>query len=332
MNEFAHFNKVRTKTGISNKRLLWTCHFAIGLILLFFISSGTAASEDKVLATVNGEPIYESQVSEGIPYDTFDFAAKQAKMEKLDRLIENMIIRQFLEKEHIHICPKKIDEGIEQLKKTPPAAGCMCCRYPSLDFFMSVNYYTMPELRKEIANGIGIGNYLDTKWQQRYPLDADRKALAKRERKKFEKDYIKVWHIFFNTFQQEEFSMKPELVKKKTNAKAQEVWTRIKNGEDFEKLAAEVSDDAMSKTDGGFLGCIRIDTFGNLLKDARKTLKDGEYNEPMESMFGFHIIKIQAIDENDILDMLKTDYVSQEAEKLFTEIKEKAKIVKHVDQ
>jgi len=65
------------------------------------------------------------------------------------------------------------------------------------------------------------------------------------------------------------------------------------NGETFDKVAATVSDDTMNKMNGGLLGCIKIGTFGNVLRDAKAQLKDGgEYSKPLESPFGFHIINL----------------------------------------
>jgi len=78
----------------------------------------------------------------------------------------------------------------------------------------------MAELRHELANGIGIGKYLEKLWQQKYLLDADRKEVVQKERAGLEKDYVKVSHIYFNTSQQPEFSLNPESVVKKSQDKS----------------------------------------------------------------------------------------------------------------
>jgi peptidyl-prolyl cis-trans isomerase D len=79
----------------------------------------------------------------------------------------------------------------------------------------------------------------------------------------------------------------------KARAKAADVIRRAKAGEDFAKLAAEVSEDPGSKTKGGDLGWI---TKGEMVPDfeaAAFALGKGELTaEPVRTPFGFHAIKV----------------------------------------
>jgi len=313
-------------------RLVKCIVISLLLIPIPFVTAGETHKNDKVMATVNDEPIYESQISEGIPTNAFESTTKLAKEIKLERRISYLTFAQFLESQNIHVDNKEIDNEIEKLKKNPPASGCMCCRYPNLDVYMSSNFYTMAELRRETANGIGIARYLEKMWQQKNLLDADRKALVQKERTGLEKEYVKVSHIYFNTFQQPEFSLDSEGVVKKARIKAERAWQRLINGETFDKVAATVSDDTMNKMNGGLLGCIKIGTFGNMLRETRAQVKDGEYSKPQESPFGFHIVKFAPMNDADILDILKTQYYNQQTEKIISEIQAKAKVVKPVQE
>ncbi len=74
---------------------------------------------------------------------------------------------------------------------------------------------------------------------------------------------------------------------------AEEAKARLDAGADFAQLAAELSDDAASKTDGGKLGFVER-TQGNaaILKAAFALPKQGAISEPVHSLDGYHIIRL----------------------------------------
>ena len=84
----------------------------------------------------------------------------------------------------------------------------------------------------------------------------------------------------------------------KARAKIADVIRRAKAGEDFGRLAKELSDDPGSAKNGGEIGFV---SKGQLVPDfeaAMLTLKKGEVSpEPVRSPFGFHAIKVLDINE-----------------------------------
>ena len=114
-----------------------------------------------------------------MPKDQFETTEEDLKEQKMDRLIDEVVLRHFLRKEHILIPDKTIDADIAELKKNPPSAGCMCCRYKSLQQYMDMNAYTMDELRAEIRNNEGFNQYLRLQWEKAYPTQAARLAYAR---------------------------------------------------------------------------------------------------------------------------------------------------------
>ncbi len=81
-------------------------------------------------------------------------------------------------------------------------------------------------------------------------------------------------------------------------AKAKKVYERARAGEDFAKLAKELSDDAGSAGSGGDLGWALRGDFVTAFADAVWSMKPGEISEPVRSEFGFHVIKLEGA-END---------------------------------
>lgn len=93
-------------------------------------------------------------------------------------------------------------------------------------------------------------------------------------------------------------SHKPDSEGVKT--KAQEVLDRIKNGEDFAKLAAEYGSDSTSET-GGDLGWFGRGAMVPEFEDAVFALEPGQLKEELvETQFGYHIVKVD--DKHTIKD------------------------------
>ena len=74
---------------------------------------------------------------------------------------------------------------------------------------------------------------------------------------------------------------------------AQRVWQMAVDGEDFEELAKRFSDDPGSKEQGGDLGWFRRGAMVEAFENAAFNLPTGEISEPVETDFGFHIIKVE---------------------------------------
>lgn len=82
------------------------------------------------------------------------------------------------------------------------------------------------------------------------------------------------------------------LVKDEATAKA--VRQRLINGEDFAKVAAEVSTDTGTKDKGGDLGWFGKGTMVPEFENAAFNLKVGEISQPIKSQYGYHIIQVLA--------------------------------------
>jgi len=104
-------------------------------------------------------------------------------------------------------------------------------------------------------------------------------------------------------------------------AKAAAIAERLRKGEDFAKLAAEVSADAGTKAQGGDLGWMtsRDAPFENALFG----MQVGAVSDPVRSDFGFHLIKLDEIRPatvrpfEAVRDELAGDLRTRRAEQLF---------------
>lgn len=90
---------------------------------------------------------------------------------------------------------------------------------------------------------------------------------------------------------EEEVHARHILVPEEAEAKA--AVARLKKGEDFAKLAAELSKDPGSGKEGGDLGWFAKERMVPEFAEAAFKLKKGEVSEPVKSQFGWHVIKLE---------------------------------------
>ncbi len=70
---------------------------------------------------------------------------------------------------------------------------------------------------------------------------------------------------------------------------------RIKDGESFEALATEFSDDPGSASNGGDLGWAEPGSFVQEFEQALFSLGKGEISDPVKTQFGYHLIRLDDI-------------------------------------
>ncbi|MEX2481332.1 MAG: SurA N-terminal domain-containing protein [Gammaproteobacteria bacterium] len=78
--------------------------------------------------------------------------------------------------------------------------------------------------------------------------------------------------------------------------KAEEALARARDGEAFEELAAEISDDVGSRTEGGETGLFPRGVMAPEFEQAAFELEIGEISEPVRTRFGYHIIKLKEVE------------------------------------
>jgi peptidyl-prolyl cis-trans isomerase D len=88
---------------------------------------------------------------------------------------------------------------------------------------------------------------------------------------------------------------KPELVEKAME-KALSILKKAKEGKDFSELAKQYSDDPGGKN-GGHLGAFKRDAMVEPFGEKAFSMNPGEISDPIRTQFGFHIIKVEKINE-----------------------------------
>ncbi|MEE4637550.1 MAG: SurA N-terminal domain-containing protein [Wenzhouxiangella sp.] len=113
-------------------------------------------------------------------------------------------------------------------------------------------------------------------------------------------------------------------------ALAMELYERALEGEDFEALAREFSDDPGSADMGGELGWLEPGDMVEPFENALFALTfSGELSEPVRTPFGWHLIRLDEIREpqgmsfEEARDEIQAEYREREAEALYIELSDR---------
>lgn len=116
--------------------------------------------------------------------------------------------------------------------------------------------------------------------------------------------------------------------------KIEDVIARVKKGEDFATVAKQVTEDPSGKQDGGDLGFFTKDQMVPEFANVAFAMKPGEVSEPVKTQFGWHVIKVEEKREKPLptLDQVKPQieqYLAQKAQaELVQNLRSNAKIEK----
>lgn len=205
---------------------------------------------------------------------------------------------------------KKAEDAINELKAGVDF-GTVAIKY-SDDFTAKQNngdlYFftagmTVPEFEEEVYS-LKIGDFSKKPVRTMYGLHIV-KLTDKRPR--FES--IRASHILIQEQRDSTGKIADSIG---TYNKAKSLLDRIKNGEDFAKIAEENSDDPATKTKGGDLGFFDRRRMVQPFDSAAFMLKKGQVSGLVKTAFGWHIIKLTDVKEFQSFDKqkdnLKQDY------------------------
>jgi peptidyl-prolyl cis-trans isomerase SurA len=112
-------------------------------------------------------------------------------------------------------------------------------------------------------------------------------------------------------------------------AKAEEIRKRTTTGgENFEKLAAEISD-SPSKANAGLIGPLSVNDLSPDLRKLVESMKAGDVSEPVRTARGYQLLKLEAITPTNTLPLDKAR--EQISERVFTD-KRKAEFQKYLQK
>ena len=109
-----------------------------------------------------------------------------------------------------------------------------------------------------------------------------------------------VRHILISTHENTAEGLKRVREDDEAKALADEIYQQLKGGADFAALAQEKSEDPGSKDNGGLYEGYPASQWAPGFKEAVVDQPVGEVGEPVQTMYGFHVIRVESRETMDI--------------------------------
>lgn len=286
----------------------------IGVFILVLIIALTviacnsdSSSDDEVVAKIDDTRVTKSEL--------YDELVRQNGAQVLNLLISNKIVEAEIMEQEIEIPDEDIEKEINIMKDY----------YGSEDAFntdLAKNGLTLDDVKDNIERNRQIELLLDpyidiTEEEMKEYFETNKANFAQEEQ-------VKASHILVETEEE-----------------ALDIIDKLDGGEDFAELAKEYSTDESNSASGGNLGYFNRAGMLKEFSDAAFALKVGDISEPVKTMYGYHIIKLEdKLEAKDavyddsievIKDALFEDKASDGYMKWYAEMLEKYEITTYLD-
>lgn len=191
---------------------------------------------------------------------------------------------------------------------------------------------TPEKLKENIRTGLQQSRWMKSQVKTPDVTNEQAKAFYESNIKEFEQpETVKASHILFMV----DPDATADVVKQKEDA-AKKAAERAAAGEDFTKLAKELSEEPGASESGGDLGFFPKDRMVPEFAEAAFAQKIGDISKPVKTQFGWHVIKVT--DKKDagtvpfdqvkeqVVSYLKSNNQREAVQSVLNKLKESAKI------
>lgn len=242
------------------------------------------------VATVNGETITKAQLDEAFEkavqmtgVKVGDLTSEQ-KVEGYRQLLDELITEKLVTKAAtgVTVPQAEIDAQIAKIK----------AQFPSEEDFSKqlAQVGQSPEqLSETIKKMLQQQHWLESQIAGKTDVtDEEAKKFYEANKTEFQQpDTVKASHILFLVNKDDS----QDVVNQKLEA-AKAAEARAKKGEDFNKLAKELSEEPGAKESGGDLGFFPKDRMVPEFAEAAFNQKVGDISDPVRTQYGWHVIKV----------------------------------------
>jgi len=254
-------------------------------LLVFLATPARAEVINKVLATIDGEPVTVYELNQ---FAERNIRGRQVKSSDQALLLDALITEKLVSKEvadkGLVVRDEDVDRYIDGIKERNKIND------DQLKQALTQQGLTIESYRAQIREDIQRQQLISREIRGKVnvtPEEVQRYYEAHKSEYSTP-DKVQVAHIVFR--------LPPDASPEQVAAamtKAEEVQGRLKKGADFGELAKEYSEDP-SGPNGGDLGWFKKGEMLEPLEKAAETVKVGEVSAPVRTNVGVHIIKVEA--------------------------------------
>jgi peptidyl-prolyl cis-trans isomerase SurA len=249
---------------------------------------------DRVAAIVNGEVVTlqeliarageELRTASSEPEDRREQAVGRALRRAFEVVIADRLLSSQAKELGFEATEAQIDQAVEEVKKNNHFDD------ESLKQALASQGMSMAEWRSQLRREFEAFNVLRYRVRSRVKIsEEDLKNYYQAHRNEFAgEEQVHVRHIFLPL---PENASDAEVAK--VRAQGEKVVQRLKTGEDFAKIARDVSK-GPGADDGGDLGWLARGTIQKSLEDVAFALSDGQVSDLVRAGPGLHVFKVEA--------------------------------------
>lgn len=259
-------------------------HRPVAIAVLFMAIAGSPSFSvaAELEAIVNGKKLTAADVDTAfnrtsVSKQPLTDAQKQMyRSHVLNVLIDNALLKQFLDHKGVTADPKQVEDHINQFKAAVAQKG------GSFDSFMAENKISEQQMREEITD-----LYQWFAHVQEQSTDQNLKGYFEANKSAFDGSQVRASHILV------EFPPTATAAEKAVAyKKIQQIQMQLSSGTDFASLAKQHSD-CESKSQGGDVGFFQrkgkmTEPFAKAAFETQK----GQVTNIVESEYGYHLIKV----------------------------------------
>jgi peptidyl-prolyl cis-trans isomerase SurA len=259
--------------------------------LLIALAAPEGRVIDRVAAVVNGDVVTLSDLEERAGEYQRASQAKGSTGENRSKALQAAFDQIVAEKLfagqaavlQLEVTDAQVDGAIEDIKRRNHFDDTQ------LDEALASQGLTREAFRKNVKRDLEIFQILNFKVKSRVKItDEDVKSYYQSHPKEFEgEDQVHVRHIFLALSKGASPADEARVL-----GEAQKVIQRVQAGEDFAKVAREVSQ-GPSASDGGDLGWLKRGVVQPELERVAFSLAPGRMSQPVKTRAGFHILEVE---------------------------------------
>jgi peptidyl-prolyl cis-trans isomerase C len=295
-----------------------------------------------VVADVEGEPLPKGELetalknavrTQGMDLSVLDKMPAAQRTQTYKMVLDGLILERLVAKRSskVEVKDEEVEERLMQIKKG----------YPDEEAFkkqVEASGYTLERVVKDVRSSIQQQRWIEEqkKGGVAKVTDADAEEFYKGNPDQFKQpEMVKASHILVKLGEQtkeEDVAVKEKIAK--------ELLDRVKGGEDFAKLALEMSEDPSAKQNKGDLDFFTKEQMVPEFSKAAFEAKSGDIVGPVKTQFGFHIIKVTDRKEASVMSLeevkprlisfLENRKADEFVRKMLKELREKAEVKVHL--
>jgi peptidyl-prolyl cis-trans isomerase SurA len=244
---------------------------------------------DRIVAVINEDVVLLSELrAAAAPFLTADASEarkKEVEAAAMENLVADRLMQQQIVEAKLDVTPDDVDRAIADILRQNRISEA------ELTEAIEARGMTMAQYRGDLEAQIVRLKLVDLKVRSRVVV-AEAEIKSEWERRtagEAREELIRLRHLFFRWGESPDPAEKARVLERAKVAAA-----RIQNGEDFAKVAMELSE-GPTAAKGGELGELARDGLLPELSRATKTLPVGKLSPPVETANGVHVLRIDGV-------------------------------------